>query len=210
MKTEIWNGHKIRFVEKNSEWWAVAKDVTDALGFAQAKDATRKMPDKYKGVYKVPTTSDNAKCPATQEMIVLNEKGLYRLIMRSNKAEAEGFQDWVYDILKTLRQVSGLEGFQIFRMLDKEHQKEAMQRLNGGLRKPVRVDFIKANAIANKAVSSMHGHPKMIKKDAMTPEMLVDRQGILDETVELMTFNEKYGLGLSVSGQVYARNRISA
>lgn len=31
MKTEIWNGHTIRFIEVNSEWWAVAKDVTEAL-----------------------------------------------------------------------------------------------------------------------------------------------------------------------------------
>lgn len=49
MKTEIWNEYPIRFVEKDGEWWAVAKDITDALGFAQAKDATRKMPEKYKG-----------------------------------------------------------------------------------------------------------------------------------------------------------------
>lgn len=85
MKTEIWNEYPIRFVEKDGEWWAVAKDITDALGFAQAKDATRKMPEKYKGRYKVPTTSGKSKSPETQEMIVLNEKGLYRLIMRSHK-----------------------------------------------------------------------------------------------------------------------------
>lgn len=30
MKTEIWNGYPIRFVEKNGEWWAVLKDVCDA------------------------------------------------------------------------------------------------------------------------------------------------------------------------------------
>ena len=35
MKTEIWNNHEIRFVEKDGEWWAVLKDVCDAL------DATR-------------------------------------------------------------------------------------------------------------------------------------------------------------------------
>lgn len=29
MKTEIWNGHKIRFVQKEGEWWAVAKDVKE-------------------------------------------------------------------------------------------------------------------------------------------------------------------------------------
>lgn len=30
MKTELWNGYEIRFVEKDEEWWAVAADVTKA------------------------------------------------------------------------------------------------------------------------------------------------------------------------------------
>lgn len=197
MKIEFWNGYTIRFVEKDGEWWAVAKDITDSLGFAQAKDATRKMPVKYKGAYKVPTLGGE------QEMIVLNEKGLYRLIMRSHKPEAEEFQDWVYETLKILRQSNGLEGFQIFRMLDKDHQKEAMAKLKKGLKEPGRPDFIKANTIANKAVSTKYGYPKMVKKGDMTPEMLVDRQDLLDSTVELMGIKEKFSLDLSVSEEVY-------
>ena len=202
MKTEIWNGHLIRFVEKDGEWWAVAKDVTDALGFKQAKDGTKKMPEKYKGVTKVPTTSSKNKCPETQDMIILNEKGLYRLIMRSNKPEAEAFQDWVFDVIKNLRQSIGLEGFQIFRMLDKEHQKAAMSKLNHTLSHPVRIDFIKANTISNKIISDKHGYPKMIKKSEMTPDMLVERQDILDSTVELMGIQDKYKLDFSVSDKV--------
>ena len=34
MKKELWNGHKIRFVEIKNEWWAVAKDIADALDYA--------------------------------------------------------------------------------------------------------------------------------------------------------------------------------
>lgn len=49
--------------------------------------------------------------------------------------------------LKYSGQSSGLEGFQIFRMLDKEHQKEMMGKLSHALQHPVRVDFIKANTI---------------------------------------------------------------
>ena len=123
--------------------------------------------------------------------------------MRSNKPEAEDFQDWVYEMLKILRQSSGLEGFQIFRMLDKEHQKEMMGKLSHALQHPVRVDFIKANTIVNKAVSTKYGYPKMVKKADMSPAMLVDRQGLLESTVELMGFKEKYHLDLSVSKEVY-------
>ena len=200
MKIENWNGFKIRFVLKDGEWWAVASDIAKALGFQNARDATKKMKNKYKGEHKVPTLGGD------QEMIVLNEKGLYRLIMRSNKPQAEEFQDWVYEMLRELRKSTGLEGFEVFRMLDKEHQKEAMKTLRNSLKSPVRVNFIKANSITNKAVSTKYGYPKMMKKGEMTPQMLVDREEILDDTVELMSLNDKYNLDVSVSKKIYEKH----
>jgi prophage antirepressor-like protein len=95
---------------------------------------------------------------------MLNELGIYRLIMRSNKPEAEAFQDWVYDIIETLRRdVLKLKEYEAFRLMDKEHQKAAMKRLNDSLREPVKVDYIKANAIADKAASTLHGFPTLIQ-----------------------------------------------
>lgn len=199
MKVEIWNGHNIRFVEKDGEWWAVLADVTRALGL-KTFDVRRRLQDDMVSTHNVADTLGRS-----QEMLVVNEIGIYRTIFQSRKPEATDFQNWTFRVLKTLRQATGLEGFQIFRMLDKQHQREAMERLNEGLRKPVRVDFIKANTIANKAVSNMHGYPRMVKKEAMTPEMLVDRQSLLDDTVELMALNDKFGLGLSISDQIYTR-----
>lgn len=128
------------------------------------------------------------------------------MAFKSRKKEAETFQDWIFDIIKELRQSTGLEGFQVFRMLDKEHQKEAMTKLSHAITEPKPVDYIKANVIANKAVSTIYGHSKMVKKKDMTPEMLVDREPILDETVELMTVKEKYGLQFSVSEKIYNRS----
>ena len=128
------------------------------------------------------------------------------MAFKSLKKEAEAFQDWIFDIIKELRQSTGLEGFQVFRMLDKEHQKEAMTKLSHAITEPKPVDYIKANVIANKAVSTIYGHSKMVKKKDMTPEMLVDREPILDETVELMTVKEKYGLQFSVSEKIYNRS----
>ncbi|CAJ0571019.1 unnamed protein product, partial [Mesorhabditis spiculigera] len=139
-------------------------------------------------------------------MNVLSEKAIYRLVFKSKRPEAEAFQDWVFDIIKTLRQSTGLEGFQVFRMLDKDHQKEAMQKLRKSLKDPVRVDFIKANTIANKAVSSKYGHPKMIKKDQMTPDMLVSRQEILEDTVDLIGTTERFGLEIGVSETIYKKH----
>jgi prophage antirepressor-like protein len=199
IKTETWNGHEIRFVEKEpGEWWAVLKDVTDALELKTWKMVQRLEKDLL-SKYTLPTKG------GMQETLTVSPFGIYDVIFSSRKPEAKAFKKWVYDIIEQLRKSSGLEGFQIFRMLDKEHQKEAMTKLKAGLKNPVRVSFIKANTIADKAVSTMFGYPKMVKKGDMTPEMLAHRQPILDDTVELMSANDKFGLRLSVSEKIRER-----
>jgi hypothetical protein len=80
-----------------------------------------------------------------------------------------------------------------------------MHKLNESLREPVKVDYIKANTIADKAVSTLHGYPKLVKKSDMDEAMLRDREPILADTVELMVLNERFHLGLSVSDQVYQK-----
>ncbi|MGF9907302.1 BRO-N domain-containing protein [Brevibacillus porteri] len=209
IRVESWMGHSIRFVERTQgDWWAVAADVTKALGIKNTSEAVNGNPkkrakglrDSEKGICKLYTPGGE------QEVLVVNEPGIYRLIFRSNKPEAEAFQDWVFEVIKHLRQQTGLEGFQIFRMLDKEHQREAMAKLSQSLRQPVRVDFIKANTIANKAVSTRHGHTKMLKKHEMTPDMLVDRESILDDTVELMGVVDRFSLPIKVSELIYSKH----
>ncbi|MCG8401356.1 MAG: phage repressor protein [Firmicutes bacterium] len=198
MKTENWNGHEIRFIEKYpGEWWAVLADIAKALGLT-AKRVNERLLDGVVSKYPIVDALGR-----TQEMLIVNEYGIYETVFESRKKEAKEFKRWVYELLKVLRQATGLEGFQVFRMLDKKHQQEAMNRLKEGLISPVRVDYIKANSIANKAVSSLNGHPKMVKKNDMSPDMLIQRQQILDDTVNLMTASESFGLGLSVSKTVY-------
>ena len=199
IKTEKWNGFDIRFIEKDGEWWAVLKDVCNALGLDTRMTSRRLEKDV---LFRHPLETAGGQ----QEMLIVSEYGIYEVIFRSNKPEAKDFRKWVYKMLSELRNASGYEGFEIFRMLDKEHQKEMMKKLQEGLRSPARVDFIKANTIANKAVSLKHGYPKMIKKATMTPEMLKDREPILADTVELMAVKDKYGLDVSVSDTIYKKN----
>ena len=199
MKVENWNGHNIRFVWKDGDWWGVAKDVCDALGYENSRKALSDHVEKEDKN----TVTIRYGIQGNPNMTVISEFGIYDLVFNSHMPEAKSFKRWVYAVIKSLRQTSGLEGFEIFRMLDKEHQKEAMKRLQDGLRKPQRVDYIKANTIADKAVSSRYGPPKMIKKGDMSPEMLAEREAILDDTVQLMALNDKYGMGISVSQTIY-------
>lgn len=210
MKIETWLGHKIRFIEKDGEWWAVAADVAKALGLKQVTRAISNLPKPGVTESKVGVTTGTKRdgTDATQEISVnvINEKNIYRLVFKSRKPEAETFQDWVFETIKHLRQSTGLEGFQVFRMLDKEHQKEAMAKLKSDLGKPARVDFIKANTIANKAISTKHGYPKMIRKGEMTPDMLLERQQVLEDTVSLMGAVGRFGLDLPVAKTVYQKH----
>ena len=199
MKIEYWNGYQIRFIEIKGEWFAVLKDVCDALGLRSKKTVERLEDETLKRGVTVEDISGRM-----QEMILIDEFGIYDTIFRSNKPEAKDFKRWVYGMLKDLRESTGLKRFEVFRMLDKEHQKEMMRELQSGLRHPVRVDFIKANTIANKAISNKHGLPKMVKKDEMTPEMLKEREPILEDTVDLMKAKERFELNdLSVSKKIY-------
>ena len=207
MKTEIWNGYEIRFVEKDGEWWAVAADIAKALGHRDAEKAVRALKDKYKGTHKVGITSHKTKSRKSQDMTILNEKGIYRLIMRSNKPEAEAFQDCVYELLSTLRKKAGFEGFQAFRMLDKDIQKEQMALIHNNIPEPTKRDYIKANTITDKAVSNRFGCPKMVKKAEMTAEMLRARPKVLEDTVALMIAKERFGLDISVSETIYRKVR---
>ncbi len=202
-KIEQWNGHSIRFVEHNGEWWAVLADIAKALEL-KPKYVKERLSDEV-----VLTDHVLDSLGRQQEMLIVNEFGIYETIFSSRKPEAKAFKVWVFEIIKQLRQQSGLEGFQVFRMLDKQHQKNAMTLLSNGLQevnkeaKPK--DMMKANTIANKAISNKYGYPKMVKKSEMTEAMLRDREQVLDETVELMLVKERYGLNISVADIIYGK-----
>ena len=198
MINQIFNDKEIRFIEKDGEYWAIASDVAKVLGFRDAYTATRYLPEHTRGTLKGRTTSDKKKSRKFQDYTVINEKGIYRLVMRSNKTEALDFQDWICDVLIELRQSTGLKGYEAFRMLDKEKQKEAMDNLKNGIKAISKKDYCKAQSISNKAVSNVYGFLKMVQKGDMTQEMLELRQQVLSDTVEFMVFVDKYNLPLSV------------
>ena len=208
MKRESWAGHSIRFVERSGEWWAVAQDVCEALGLKQVTRAMSSLKNVQQyNVCDLTNSKVTSRARDTQAMNIIGEKDIYRLIFKSRKPEAEAFQDWVYETIRELRKASGLEGYETFKLLDKEHQKEAMKKLHDSIaasREPVRVDYIKANTIANKAVCNRHGIPKMVSKAAMSAEMLKERERVLEDVITLMELNERYGAGMSVSAIIYS------
>ena len=90
---------KIRVVMKDGEPWLVGKDVATALGYLRTADAVRELvPDKFKGVGKLETPG------GVQNVVIINEAGMYKLVMRSKLESAEEFSDWVCgDVLTSIR-----------------------------------------------------------------------------------------------------------
>jgi prophage antirepressor-like protein len=88
----------IRVVKQNNEPWFIAKDICDALDISNNRDVLSKIPDKWKGVAKTDTLGGD------QEMTIINEPAVYKIIMRSNKPNAQVFQDKVCEeILPAIR-----------------------------------------------------------------------------------------------------------
>lgn len=193
-RIENWNGYPIRFVQINDSWPVVAQDVAAALDYSDAEHLTRRIPDKYKLTPKLGVKSQGGK------IILLTEPGIYKAVFGSHKPEAEQFQDWVFRVIQQLRKQAGLQGFQAFRMLDKRVQQQAMARLEP----TSNTDYIKANVIADKAVSNLYGLPKMIKKRDMTQPMLEKRPEVLNDVVDLMNIKKRFGLDFSVSDTIYS------
>ncbi|MCT8506163.1 Bro-N domain-containing protein [Chromohalobacter moromii] len=89
----------VRVVEKDSEALFVAHDVALALDYRDTNALTRWLDADEKGTHTVRTPGGE------QQMIVINESGLYSAILRSRKAEARRFKKWVTSqVLPTIRQ----------------------------------------------------------------------------------------------------------
>jgi prophage antirepressor-like protein len=97
---EIYNfkSQQLRVVGTFEDPWFAAKDICDILGISNVTQSLTNIPDKWKGLCKTYTLSGD------QVMNIVNESGLYKMILRSNKPEAQPFQEWVCeDVLPGIR-----------------------------------------------------------------------------------------------------------
>jgi anti-repressor protein len=89
---------QVRTVIIDSEIWFVASDVTRILGYVNGKQA---IIEHCKGVYKkYPLMTSGG----MQELSIINESGIYKLVLASKKPEAIKFKEWVTEkILPSIR-----------------------------------------------------------------------------------------------------------
>ena len=93
----------VRAVSVNDEPYFVGKDVAKILGYSNPRDALSKHVDaEDKGVANCDTLG------GTQEMTIINESGLYSLILSSKLPKAKEFKRWVTaEVLPAIRKTGG-------------------------------------------------------------------------------------------------------
>lgn len=98
-KEFLFNDQQVRTVVRDGEPWFVGKDVAEILGYSDTAQAVRKrIDDEDKGVVEMTTPGGK------QNMVVINESGLYSLILSSKLSTAKEFKRWVTsEVLPTIR-----------------------------------------------------------------------------------------------------------
>lgn len=147
MRTENWCGYDIRFIEIDGEWYAILKDICDALRLRTDKIASRLSPNMLERVL-VDTSDHPSKVDGyehkpvdridrgaigkdigrkpgenrTRWMLAVNELGIYEALFASRKLEARKFRMWAGTVMQKLRKNVGLQGYEVMQMTDPEIQ----------------------------------------------------------------------------------------
>ena len=95
----------VRTVTIDNEHWFVGKDVAEALGYKNTRQAlATNVMDEDKGVHSVDTPS------GIQQMTIINESGLYALIFGSKLESAKRFKHWVTsEVLPAIRRTGSYD-----------------------------------------------------------------------------------------------------
>lgn len=121
IRHDSWRGNDIRFVEVNGEWYAVLKDVCDALGISNSRDVRYRIPLQYlekvnieDEIYNVDSTDviSSRMGPHSHQMLVVNNRGIYHAFLGSRKLEAHKFVEWMLGVIEREQGQQGYEDYQ--------------------------------------------------------------------------------------------------
>src|SRR5690625_683280 len=93
--TKIFEGKQLRILEQNGEPWFVAKDVCEILDIKNPTDALKRLDEDERSRFNLGRQGNGN---------VVNEFGLYNLVLGSRKPEAKEFKRWItHEVLPSIR-----------------------------------------------------------------------------------------------------------
>jgi prophage antirepressor-like protein len=187
-------GRNVRTVHVHGQPWFVVKDVCSILGIKQATRAIESLRNEERGVSSIHTLGGE------QQMLTVNESGLYALIFQSRKPAAQDFRFWVTnEVLPALRKTGF---YDLGREMLEDKANWEMARARG------RMALLRE-------LQDLERDPK-VGLEYLTVTEFLDRQGIrFDSRVEGMRFARQVQLACQQVGewpvkQYRRRNRIPA
>lgn len=143
--------HEVRSLLINSEPWFVGKDVAEVLGYERADNAIRNHIDKEdKLMHKINASGQN------RNMTIINESGLYSLVLSSKLPSAKKFKRWVTsEVLPALRKTGQ---YQVKELSGSELMAKALIEAQSVLAaKDKQIEEMKPKALFADAVSASKG-----------------------------------------------------
>lgn len=142
--------HEVRSLLINSEPWFVGKDVAKILGYKDTSDALKKHVD---GEDKL--TRRFADSGQSREMYIINESGLYSLVLSSKLPSAKKFKRWVTsEVLPALRKTGQ---YQVKELSGQELMAKALIEAQSVLAaKDKQIEEMKPKALFADAVATSH------------------------------------------------------
>lgn len=96
-------GQTIRTIQRDGEPWFVARDVAEALDLRDHRTSVALLDDDER--HSMPVTDSLGRL---QDTLIINEAGLYSMVLRSRKPEAKAFKRWVtHEVLPAIRKTGG-------------------------------------------------------------------------------------------------------
>ena len=130
-----YNENQVRTVLQDGEPWFVLKDVCEVLGIADHKVAARRLEGDE--VCQTPLIDSIGR---KQETTIINESGLYNVILRSDKPQAKPFRKWVTaEVLPSIRKHGAymtpetLEAAILNALKDETDKRKALEAANSAL-----------------------------------------------------------------------------
>lgn len=121
IRHDEWHGNDIRFVNVNGEWYAVLKDVCDALGIRNSRDVRYRIPLRYLEKVNIKDEAHNVDStdvmssemgPHSHQMLVVNNRGIYHAFLGSRKLEAQKFVEWMLGVIEREQGKQGYEDYE--------------------------------------------------------------------------------------------------
>ena len=121
----------VRTIQIDGDPWFVGKDVASILGYSNTRVAlSNHVDDEDKGVAKCDTPG------GVQEMVMINESGLYSLVLSSKLESARKFTRWITsEVIPQIRKTGAYHVPQTYAealraLADKAEKMEALQKQN--------------------------------------------------------------------------------